>query len=437
MNNRQRICGTCALLLLLLLGPVSARSAEEYSFDLSEIEKSPVHFGGYGEFSPEISAADQDAALYRLKYYDHDQGDFADAYAFKLQLEGGYEQGIARLFSRVNINGGYASDEWADEASLYEGYLSLKPSSSLVLDAGKKTLRWGKGYAWNPVAFLDRPKNPDDPDLSLEGFVVASADYTRSFSGPLQTLSFTPVVIPVYDSVNEDFGRADHFNVAGKVYLLFYDTDIDFMALTGASRPGRYGADFSRNITSSFEVHGEAAWVDGYQKKVVDSLGQVSVTEYDTFSYLLGLRYLTENDITGIIEFYHDDTGYEVEEMEDYFSFIDHAYETYLATGSDMLLAKATAASESGVARANPMRDYLYARISGKEPFDLLYFTPAITAIVNLQDGSCSLSPEVVYTGMTNTELRLKASIIQGEEGSEYGEKPNDYLVELRVRYFF
>lgn len=422
---------------MLLLGSAPAWSAEDYSFDISEIEKKPFHFGGYAEFSPEISSADVDAALYRLKYYNQDEDDPADAYAFKLQLEGSYEQGIARLFSRININAGYASDEWSDEASVYEGYLSLKPSSSLVLDAGKKTLRWGKGYAWNPAAFLDRPKNPDDPELSLEGFVVASADFTRSFSGPLQTLSFTPVVIPVYDSLNDDFGGLDHLNFAGKVYLLFYDTDIDFMVLTGASKPGRYGADFSRNITPSFEVHGEAAWVDGYQRRAIDSQGQLTVTEYDAFCYLLGLRYLTENDITGIVEYYHDDTGYEVEEMAGYFSFIDHAHETYLATGNDLLLAKATAASASGVGRANPMRDYLYARISQKEPFDLLYVTPAVTCILNLQDSSYSLSPEVVYTGMTNTELRLKASIIQGDNGSEYGEKPNDYLVELRVRFFF
>jgi hypothetical protein len=33
-----------------------------------------------------------------------------------------------------------------------------------VLDAGKKVVKWGKGYAWNPVAFVDRPKNPEDPE---------------------------------------------------------------------------------------------------------------------------------------------------------------------------------------------------------------------------------------------------------------------------------
>ncbi|MDF1594082.1 MAG: hypothetical protein P1P89_21445 [Desulfobacterales bacterium] len=51
------------------------------------------------------------------------------------------------------------------------------------------------------------------------------------------------------------------------------------------------------------------------------------------------------------------------------------------------------------------MRDYLYFRASIKEPFDLLYFTPAVTTIVNLNDQSLSVTPEVVYTAITNLEL--------------------------------
>jgi hypothetical protein len=56
------------------------------------------------------------------------------------------------------------------------------------------------------------------------------------------------------------------------------------------------------------------------------------------------------------------------------------------------------------------MRDYLYLRISQKEPFDILYFTPSITWIYNVNDESYSLAPELLYTGITNFELRLKAA---------------------------
>jgi hypothetical protein len=56
------------------------------------------------------------------------------------------------------------------------------------------------------------------------------------------------------------------------------------------------------------------------------------------------------------------------------------------------------------------MQDHFYLRLSQKELFDILYFTPALTGIYNLGDHSFSLSPELVYTGITNLEMRLKGT---------------------------
>src|SRR3972149_5881491 len=85
-----------------------------------------------------------------------------------------------RLFIRSNTDYKKSYPGEDQNTIVYEGFFSLKPSSSLTIDMGKKMLKWGKGYAWNPVAFVDRAKNPDDPELSLEGFIVASADYIKS-----------------------------------------------------------------------------------------------------------------------------------------------------------------------------------------------------------------------------------------------------------------
>jgi hypothetical protein len=43
----------------------------------------------------------------------------------------------------------------------------------------------------------------------------------------------------------------------------------------------------------------------------------------------------------------------------------------------------------------------------------------------------------MAYTGITNLELRLKATFLIGEEYTEFGEKRNDYRIEFRARYFF
>lgn len=423
--------------MLVFIAVFPARAEETYTFDPSEIEKKPYHFGGYIEARPVFFWADTNAALYKLKYYNQDVGQTLQEYNFKLQLEGSYEKDMVRLYFKTNTdykNSYLGNDE---QSTFYEAYGTFKPSESLKADAGKRNFKWGKGYAWNPVAFIDRPKDPEDPEVGVEGYTALSADYVKSFAGPLKTVSITPVLFPVTKEINKSFGNRDYLNLAGKIYFLLYDTDIDLIFLTGGSKTTRYGADFSRNATANWEVHGEFACFPGYQRTFIDRSGKSYTDEYNAVSYLIGTRYLTSRETTFIFEYYRNGTGFTENEMRDYFGYIDDGYRAYLNTGNDAALQRAATLSEKNYGRINPMRDYLYLRIVQKEPFDILYFTPAVTTILNLNDGSFNLSPEIVYTRITNLELRLKAGIIVGSPGSEYGEKANDYRLEIRAGYYF
>lgn len=112
------------------------------------------------------------------------------------------------------------------------------------------------------------------------------------------------------------------------------------------------------------------------------------------------------------------------------------SYDRFVTTGDRGGLGRASQLAESGYGRPNAGRDYLYVRASQKEPFDILYLTPAVTAIVNVGDQSFTVIPEVTYSPQTNLEVRLRAAAQVGERATEYGEKRNDYRVELRARYF-
>jgi len=207
--------------------------------------------------------------------------------------------------------------------------------------------------------------------------------------------------------------------------------------LAGDSRANKYGVDFSKNLSTNFEIHGELAWVNDGKKITFQEDGSLSTAEEDSLSYLLGIRYLTENDITSIVEYYHNGAGYTEEEMDIFFQFTEDAGEVFQQTASSVLLDRAIDASLKGYGRPQPGRDYLYARFSQKEPLDILYFTPALTVIVNLADESFTLTPELIYTGFTNWEMRLRYSYLNGRGYSEYGEKQNSSKLELRIRYFF
>lgn len=423
------------ILLCLLISGLSAQ--EEYILDLTEIEKKPFQFGGYLEFRPVLFGLDRDSWLYKLKFYSLEEGDTIPEYNFNALLDLSYEKGIVKAKIRTNTDITKSFSGWSYDATLYEAFLSVKPSLSFHLDTGKKRMKWGKGYAWNPVAFIDRPKNPNDPELALEGFVVISMDYIKSFRGKLKTITLTPVLVPVYDHINNDFGERNKLNFGGKLYFLFYDTDIDIMFLLGESVPARYGLDFSRNVTSNFEIHGELAYVPDYIKKVIDRDENVAEKSYASTSYLLGARFLARTNTTFIFEYFQNGNGYTSSEMGDFYFLIEQAYQSYLLTGDDSQLSLLAGAASQSYRTFAPMQDYLYLRISQKEPWDILYFIPSFTSIFNCADKSFSFTPELLYHPITNLELRAKIAVLLGKNGSEFGEKQNDFRLEFRIRYYF
>jgi len=200
---------------------------DEYPFDLleieKEIEKKPYTFDGFFEFRPVLFRLNRDAAPYKLRFLNRDEGATLEQYNFGLRLAGGFQKGMASLYYRVDSLLWHDYRGWDGDIVLQEGYFSLKPSPIITINTGKEVVQWGKGYAFSPVAFVSRPKDPDDPTEALEGYYVFTADLIKSYAGPLKTQAFTPVFLPVSENVNDDFGKADHINLAAKLYLLLWE----------------------------------------------------------------------------------------------------------------------------------------------------------------------------------------------------------------------
>ena len=437
-NNKQRVI-TAGLpvrtffLILLLLVSTPLIAQDEYSFDMSAYEKNPFEYGGYAELRWEHLRFNKDSAIYQLNFYDQNQPDTNDRFVGILQPEGRYSKGQFSAYARFHLEA--YTDDFSDDSEFvtHEAYVSWQAKPSITLDVGKKLLKWGKGYAWNPVGFVERPKDPNEPDLAREGYTIIGGDWIISRPGNLQTIAITPIYLPVTDDINSDFGNEDN-NFAGKVYFLYKDTDIDLVFLSDGSRTARYGFDFSRNIKTNFEVHGEFAYITDFSRKLLDDQGNLNTETGDVQSWLLGMRYLTETETTYILEYYYNGTGLTEDQMRIFYQMIEDLPNQ---PDSDAALQKIRSAARSGYVKQTVMQEYVYLRAMQKEPFDLLYWTPAITAIVNLQDQSFNLAPELGYTGVTNLELRLKINFLEGDQYSEFGEKQNDRKLELRARYYF
>ncbi len=426
-----------SLLFLLFISVFAAPLfADEFTFEMEEFEKQSLENGGYVEVKMEHINLNENGVITKLNRYA-DPDSTLNRLSATAQLNGSFVKDFFSLQWLIHATGTRVDDEWDDYADVFETYATLKYSSNLIGSLGKKAYKWGKGYAWNPVGFINKLKDPNNPDEALEGYIIGEAEAIKSFSGDLQTIALTTVLLPVTDGVNEEFGQTDNLNLAARLYFLYQDTDIDFLLYTGNSKSTRMGFDFSRNITTNFEIHGEYAFFPDLEKSYIGDNGSILKQNENANSFLFGIRYLNEFNLTSIIEYYHNGGGYSSEELDDFYQLVLEGVSHYNKMGYNSLLQKARKLGQQGYTRPYLGTDYLYGRFSLKEPCDILYFTPALTVIYNLDDQSYSITPELLYTGFTNWEIRLRFALLGGGQYSEYGEKQNHNKVELRLRCFF
>jgi hypothetical protein len=420
-----------------LAAPLRVGADEAYTFDTGKYETRAFELRGYAEIEPAYSVSNEQGALYQLEFFDEDPRDSIFRLPAALELEGRYHKGMATLSFRTHSSKVWDYTHERAEHELYEGLVTLQPNPGFTFDLGKKAYRWGTGYAWNPVAFVEKAKDAGNADLAREGFWTVSFDWIRSFDGPLKTVAFTPLLLPNHGNVNSEFGREGYTNLAARLYLLYGNTDIHFMALGEGSKSARYGVDFASNLSPNFEIHGEAAYVtDVSLLDVTPACKTRQEAPQDTFSYLAGLRYRTEGDFNVIAEYYYNGAGNSKAAQRQFYECVHRAWE---ADDPDLLagLPLKGDLDQGPLTKPNPMRRYVNLRAWWDEPNNLLYFVPAIQVLYNLDDNSYSISPELNYDGIDDLSLRLRLTVPIGDPLTEWGEKPNDYKVEFRLRYYF
>jgi len=355
--------------------------ADDYSFDFEELESIEVktyEYSGYMQAEHKYQRLNKSSPNYPTKNKSSMDSFYGEAF-----LNYKYYQDRFTFLGEFMANYESIDHQEEDIYTLNQFIVNYKQNNNHQINLGKKTSKWGKGYFFNPVAFIDRKKDPNNPEASKEGYTQVHYNYNKVYQSDLQNFSFDAVYLRTTTDLNEDFYNQNSNSVAFKSYFLYKDIDIDLAYLYNDKLPNKFGIDLSTNIKTNFEIHAEYAKSDN-----------------SLYSYLLGIKYLTEFDLTIISEYF-----YQNEELPKAQSFWDNRY--------------------------------FINKFTQKEPLDILYFSVYYKNLYNLDDNSHQNNLGVIYTKIKNLSIDFSIGKNYGENNSEFGSKLIDKFTWLELKYSF
>ena len=404
-----------ALLLISLQSTGFSQDEDLYSFEVDDFTKKIWEWKGFVSFTATNKAYNKDAVAYPIKFKD-DESD-SQEYELILGLESRWDWDWSRLFliGEINAIRSSISENDEEDSVLQEAYWQLAELEPHNFEIGKRLLRWGKGYAFNPVALMERTKNPEDPEASREGLWTTQVVWITGAFGGFETTSVNLVYLPIREDLNDDYqsGVEDDDIWGLKLYGLVGTTDLDIYAVNwDQEKVSQWGIDFATNLSVNFEVHGE------YVRSKYEDFNQNES--------LLGLRYLTDTDVTWIAEVYSDSEGFTKEESEALYENIENS------TGIKALPYLSQIQQKKTI-----NQNYAYLKVSVKEPFNLLYFTPSISWLGNLDDQSSNVSTQLSYNPADNWTMLFTWQQMRGDQYTQYGENVVQDKLALLTSFSF
>jgi len=421
------------LLILMIILQYSVLAEENLSVSSDSSNESLVsklEWSGNLDVKYNLLHSRKNSSIYKILYYPQEN---ISSSLSQIRLEPyiNTDYVASKTSFHLKSHGTFYGDE-DSKVELLELYGSVNPSFSSTLVAGKKAYSWGKGYAFNPVGYVNPIKDPENPESAQTGITSFSGEYTKSLtSEALKTITLSAVIIPATASINHS-GEFENTDLAIRTYFLLWDTDIDILGYTSKVNAQQIGVDFSKNIFENVEVHGEYSAFDDATRNLITN-DTVGTDTKDGSSYLMGFRYLNTLNTTLIAEYYHNGMGLTKSEFDSYLNYLDGV----LATNNSQTILQTQKSVKANFQKPVLMKDYLYLKMIQPEPFNWVYFTPSLYSIINLQDNSFSLAAPLSYKPITNFELVFTPTFFIGSSKSEFGQKQLGQRYEMWMRYYF
>ncbi len=353
--------------------------AGDYDFDMAAIEVKPYTLSGYLKGEAKFQGLNENAPLFHTKKKER-----MKSYASEGNLKFAYFNDSVKFDTEVMVNYNDIDGEYSDEHKFAQLFVQYKFDQNHLIEVGKKAPKWGKGYFVNPIAFFDRKKDPNEPEASREGFVMANYRFNKSYEGDVRNISFDLLFMKNDTHMNSDFSNEEANNFGLKAYMLYLDTDIDIIYFKNDANVEKVGMDISKNLLTNLEIHGEFA----------KTIGK------DDYAYLVGIKYLTAFELTITSEYFYQKNQSARNEP-----FFDH--------------------------------QYIMNKLSQKEPLDILYSSLYYKNIYNIDDKSMQNSLGITYSFKNNMLLDISYNLNEDRKTSEYGSKLVQDTLWTKLYWYF
>lgn len=323
---------------------------------------------------------------------------------------------------RVKFGGGLlllASSDDGPELRVREGYARASVLSWLDVEAGKRLVRWGTGYAFTPTGLLDPPRDATDPTDHLglnEGMVMARMDAFRGASAI--TIA---VAAPRLDRPDSAVVTAPRRLLAVRARTTMAGVEIAVVASGADTRRASFGGNFTHVVGRRLEYHGELLVHDD------ESTWRQRLAPRDPrarrISAVLGLQYTFDLGLNAIVEYYRDGNGLSPALWARLMDGVSAASSvTASSVAASSAPSAAVAAATGGTLTRPTRRDFLFVRGSRANTNALI--TPELIALIGLDDGGLTLVPTVRIAPTPHVQFYVRGVILTGPARSADGSAP-------------
>ena len=335
-----------------------------------------------------------------------------------------------------------------------EYFFDLYLAQLAYLRGGKKRETWGVGWTFSPIDnIIEFPKNKLDPSESKEGKYLAMTVV------PLGNSSLSLVYFPQVDfDLTTETGQSgipnkitlDDGTIGLRGSFLLWDTDVSPIFYRTDKIPdlmkNYYGLTLTRywlDLGAYVEMEGhEGNDLERVQKNsegvysfpVGDDLVNLHKDDDDIFvNFALGTNYTFSDDSKITLEYFRNNEGYNDNEFDEFVDSVKSEAKIYRDIHEESSMLKLLKANQLLEDRIR--KNYLSFSFDRPNTFD--DFFPHLGIILGLDDYSALINGAITYNVRDDTSISLDARGYLGDSDTEFGMKPENFRLFMKVKYFF